>query len=77
MGCMDTPATAPLRRRGRPRLEHPRRKENSISVVFTDVERAEFEEAARAAYKPLRVFVRLKALEALRLTHHTETTSTG
>lgn len=72
---MDATAAEPKRRRGRPRLDHPRRKENSISVVFTDVERAEFEEAARAAYKPLRVFVRLKALEALRFPRRDESTS--
>ena len=74
---MDATASEPKRRRGRPRLAHPRRKENSISVVFTDVELAEFEEAARAAYKPLRVFVRLKALEALRLPHQDESAKSG
>ena len=38
---------------------------------------AEFKDAARVAEKPLRVFVREKTLEALRLTRKRESTSSG
>ena len=74
---MNAAEVKPKRPRGRPRLAHPRRKQNSISIVFTDVEMAEFVEAARAAYKPLRVFIREKTLEALRLTRSSEVASDG
>lgn len=58
-------------------MAHPRTKENALSIAFTEGEMAEFKDAARAAEKPIRVFVREKALEALRLLRHSEPARSG